>query len=679
MVKATVSPHTQMKNKKETLVTDRLTPTTNARKHSRRVVWRRTLVIGLAFVLWLIQPPLGHAQILLDLRDVDLRRFVQIVAEETRRNFVLDTGVTGSVTVIAPTPVSSRTVYEIFLNVLELNDLTIVEGAGVDRIVAVNRAPGLAPNVGGARREGAFETRVVPVQTRNLDELVEALLPLIPPEAVLRPVPSAGVLVLSDRRENIARVEQLIALLSNEGERTVEALTLRHARAEDLQQVIEGLGIIPVGASLSADPRANSIVVAGPPEFRNRIRGIIAQLDTPQQRLVTRVVRLDFADARELAEVVRQSITITPDQQGGQVPITIVAEPQNNAILLTAPGDRIDSLVDAVSALDARPAQVLIEAVIFEISAENFSDLSAQFGALLNDAIGGGTSFELDGRLSLVSLISAAFANRVVSPGSGGVLGTTNDRFALLLTALARERSTRLLSTPAILTLNNQQAEIVVAQNVPFVTGRFSTVGDSAVPQSPFQTIERQDVGLTLTVRPQITQDDMVRMSINQEVSNLTGSASVAGGEITARRRLSTNVLVSSGQVIILGGLIEESSRTSSERVPGLSSLPIIGGAFRGRNTQDGQRVLLVMLRPRVIRNRGQADIIANQIARQTEELSRQIAPRNDGVYPQVRRTGFPFDGVDLNQPFDGTFVDRAVRDRLFPALPPRLQFGTGQ
>ena len=621
----------------------------------------------------------AQGQIQLDLRDAELRNFVQIVAEQTGRNFLLDAGVTGRVTVIAPTPVSPETIYEIFLNVLELNALTIVEGSGVDRIVQSDRAAGLAPAANTARREGGYETRVIPVETRDIDELVEAIFPLIPNEAVLRSVPSAGVIIVSDRRENISRIETLISRLQAQRDHSVEAIPLRHARAQELQQIVESLGVITAGTSLAADPRANSIVVSGPLEFRNRVRAVVAQLDTPEQALVTRVVRLNFADSRELADVIRQSIAADNDPQAGSVQITVVAEPQSNSILVTAPADRIGSVVDAVTALDARPAQVLIEAVIFEISAENFSDLSVQFGALINDAIGGGTSFELDGRVSLVSVISAAFANRIISPGSGGVVGVSNERFSALLTALARERSTRLLSTPAVLTLNNQQAEIVVAQNVPFVTGSFSTVGDSAVPERPFQTIERQDVGLTLTVRPQITQDDMVRMSVSQEVSNLTGSAAAAGGEITARRRLSTNVLVSSGQVIILGGLIEDNSRTSTERVPGLSRLPVIGGAFRGRNVQDGQRVLLIMLRPRVIRNRTFADQVTTQIAQQTEELSRTIAPRDDAIYPQVRRTGFPFDGVDLNQPFESTFVDRAVRDRLFPALPPRLVFGPGQ
>lgn len=616
-------------------------------------------------------PQSAAAQIRLDLRDVDLRSFVQLVSEQTQRNFLVDPSVSGTVTVFAPTPVAPAAMYEIFLNILELNELTIVEGDGIDRIVPLRDARQLTP--GSSRgMGGAFETRAIAVDASDIDEIMDVVEPLIPADAMLTPIPSAGLLVLSDRRENIARIEALVNRLGSSRDRSVEVIRLNHGRAEELLPVLQAVANPPSGASISSDSSANTIVVSGPSEFRTRMRNVVGQLDLPQQRSVSRVVQLNYADARELAEVVRQSIGAS----GGEGPaaITVVAEPQSNAILITAPSDRVESMAQSVRALDMRPSQVLIEAVIFEIAAENFSDLSVQFGGILNEAIGGGTSFALDGRNSLITLVSAAMAGNTPNPGSGGFLGASDNRtFAALLSAIARERSTRLLSTPAILTLNNQEAEIIVAQNVPFVTGTFATVGDSPVPERPFQTIERQDVGLTLRVRPQITQDGTVRMSIAQEVSNLTGTTAAAGGEVTARRSLSTNAIVGDGQVIILGGLIEDSSRTMTERVPGLSNLPVLGALFRGRNVQEGQRVLLIMLRPRVIGSDRDAERITREIARQTETLARQVNPRNDTLYPQVRRSGFPFDGVDLNQPFDQTYVDRAVRDRLFPALPPRL------
>lgn len=623
-------------------------------------------------------PGPASAQMQLDLREVELNAFVQLVSEQTQRNFLMDPDISATVTVHAPQPVSPSVMLEIFINVLEMNGLTIIEGAGIDRIVQARRASEQSPAPGAAGGPGSFETRVIPVESGQVSEVYDVIHPLIPRTANLTPIQEAGLLVLSDRRENIDRIEALVQRLARHRDHSVEQIRLNHARASELVPVIEGVVAVPSGARISADARANAIVISGPESFRTRIRNIIGQLDSPQQRSVSRVVPLSYADASELAEVVRESTGLAEE---GEALITVVAEPRSNAILINAPPDRADSIAAAIRQLDTRPAQVLVEAVVFEISAENFSDLSVQFGGILNDAIGGGTSFDIDGRASLITLISAAMRGDTRSPGSGGMLGGTDQRsFAALIGAIARERSTRLLSTPAVLTLNNQQAEIVVAQNVPFVTGRFATVGDSAVPDQPFQTIERQDVGLTLEVRPQITRDGTVRMAIRQEVSNLTGTTAAAGGEVTARRRLSTNALVGDGQVIILGGLIEDSARTNSERVPGLSNLPVLGTLFRGRNVQEGQRVLLVMLRPRVISSDREAERLTREIARKTERISREISPRNDTrLYPQVRRTGFPFDGVDLNQPFESTYVDRAVRDRLFPALPPRLMVDTGQ
>jgi general secretion pathway protein D len=294
----------------------------------------------------------------------------------------------------------------------------------------------------------------------------------------------------------------------------------------------------------------------------------------------------------------------------------------------------------------------------------------------------GGVEFALDGRSSLTSLVSSVLGgtNRTPSPGSGGVIGVATrnsdgDGIVGLLTAISSTTSTRLLSTPSIMTLNNQEAEIVVAQNVPFVTGSFSQVGESNQPDNPFQTIERQDVGLTLTVTPQINADRTVRMEIEQEVSNLTQRTSSAGGEITARRALSTTVLVRDGNVIMLGGLLEDGSGSVSQKVPGLSKLPLVGGLFRGKNASQNQRVLLVMLRPRVVKTDAEARQLTTQLAREAKNASLALQAPDDGQYPRTPRGTLPFDGADLNQPFDAGFVDDFAQNRNYPPLPSRLRF----
>ncbi len=634
--------------------------------------------LGLAALLIMFSALQGLAQLSLDLRDASLRDFVQVVAKATGRNFILDERVQGTVTVVAPNQVSDAAIYEIFLNVLELNRLTIVEGENTDRIVPIDIARELAPGAATARLGGDFETRVISVQNGPVDEIAEVIRPLLPAEAVMSTVPSAGVIILSDRRENFQRIVRLVDRLDAPSRSAIETLPLRNGKASEMLGVIQSLDITPPGSSLSADARSNALLVSGPPEFRQRVRAIIGQLDKPQRRISTQVVRLNYADANDLVAVITASFAAqVAGADGVAASTTIVAEPQQNALIVTAPLDRIDNIVATIRGLDTRPSQVLIEAVIFELSVESFSDLSFQFGGVLGDAVAGGVEFAFDGRPTLTGLVGSVLAgNAPTGGGSGGSFAAFDKTgFGGFLAALASKTSTRLLSTPSILTLNNEEAEIIVAQNVPFVTGSFSTVGDSAVPEQPFQTIERQDVGLTLRVTPQITRDNTVRLKIEQEVSNLTNSASAAGGEITSKRQLTTNVLVRDGYVIMLGGLLEDGSGSIGQRVPGLSELPLLGRIFRGRSTNKSQRILLAMLRPTILGTDAEARALSRRLAREAKRASEAIEPLDDGLYPRVPDQSFPFDGANLNQPFDADFIDDTARARRFPPLPSRLRF----
>jgi len=641
----------------------------------------------LLLTLWATLPHIASAQVSLDLRDASLRDFVQIVAQSTGRNFILDDRVQGSVTVVAPNEVSPGAIYEIFLNVLELNRLTIIEGDETDRIVPIDVARELAPGAGRARRGGDFETRVIALDNAPAQEIAEVVRPLLPGEAVLSVVPEAGLLILSDRRENFQRIARLVERLDSPTRSAIETIPLRNGKAAEMLGVINALSITPPGASLSADPRSNALIVSGTPEFRDRVRRVVAQLDRPQRSFATEVVRLNYAGAEDMAEVIRQSfggttIGTAAQGEGGAATsaangISVVAETSQNALVITAPADRIEAIVSAVRGLDQRPDQVLIEAVIFELSVDNFSDLSFQFGGVIEDATVGGVEFAIQGRPTLTSLVTTVLSGAEPTGGGTGGSLAAFDRSGIggFLAALASKNSTRLLSTPSILTLNNREAQIVVAQNVPFVTGSFATVGDSAIPDQPFQTIQRQDVGLTLTVTPQITRDDTVRLDLRQEVSNLTNSASAAGSEITAKRELSTNVLVRDGHVIMLGGLLENGSGAVNQRVPGLSELPLLGRLFKGRSVSQNQRILLVMLRPRILSSDAEAQRETRRIAKAAKRASAHIAPPDDGTWPQQPDQIFPFNGADLDQPFDAGFIDPAARARRLPPLPSRLTF----
>jgi len=642
------------------------------------MAWARVarVALVLAWGAVVLTPTAVRAQIELNLRDADLRSFVEIVSEATGRSYVLDPSVRGTVTVLSPEELSSEDLYEVFLSVLELNRLAIVKGAGSDRIVPMNAARALAP---GTVDEGAYETRVIPVEHVPVQEIIEVIRPLLPSEAVVSAVQGSNLLLLSDRGRNHRRIATLIARLDQPPEDPIEILRLRNADASDVLQVVQSMDIIPQGASVTADRRSNALVISGPESLRKQIRTLASRLDTQRNNTVSHAIGLKFAEASAMAGVVLQSISNQdPDAQQGE--IRIVPEPQTNTLLITAPEEKMSDIIAMIRYLDRRPTQVLVEAVIFEMSVEGFSDLSVQFGGIINSAVVGGAQFSLAGRPTLTNLVSAVINGEVIDAGPGGILAgvpSQSDKgFAGFVAAIAKTQSTKLLSTPSIMTLNNQEAEIVVAQNVPFVTGSFATVGDNALPENPFQTIERQDVGLTLTVTPQINADNTVKMVVSQEVSNLTANSSSAGGEITSKRSLSTTVLVQDGNVIMLGGLLENGSGAAVQEVPGLAKLPLVGGLFRGKNASKTQRVLLVMLRPKVVNSEEEAKRLTQALAREAKAASLAIEPIDDGNFPRSPLGSLPFDGADLNQPFDAGFIDDVAQSRNYPPLPTRLRFG---
>ncbi|WP_415918923.1 secretin N-terminal domain-containing protein [Tateyamaria sp. SN6-1] len=647
---------------------------------STNVLW--AIVMACFLVLWSGASAVraqSSDTVELQLRDADLRSFVEIVAEATGRSFVLDPGVRGTVTVLAPQPLTSDALYEVFLSVLELNRLTLIENGTVARVVPMNVAREQSTGPVDITRAG-YETRVIEVRNTPLDEVVEVIRPLLPAEAVLTSVPRSRLILLSDRAQNIDRIETLVARLDQPREAPVELIRLRNANASEVLQVIEAMGIVPETAAVTVDQRSNALVVSGDDALRRQLRVLAGRLDTQRDNVVSHAIELNYADAATLADVVLRAVE--DDAPGpGYIRPRIVADTQTNALLVTASEEDLHNIINMVHFLDRRPTQVLVEAVIFEMSVQGFSDLAVQFGAILNEAVVGGVEFSLEGRPSLSGLVSSILDDgATASAGSGGFVGGAaqngEDGIAGLLTAITTSTSTRLLSTPSIMTLNNQEAEIVVAQNVPFVTGSFSQVGESNQPDNPFQTIERQDVGLTLTVTPQINADRTVRLEIEQEVSSLTNGTSAAGGEITARRALSTTVLVRDSNVIMLGGLLEDGSGSVAQRVPGISKLPLVGGLFRGKNATEDQRVLLVMLRPRVVESDAEARKLTRQLARKTKTASLAIAPEDDGRYPRTPQGTLPFDGVDLDQPFDAGFVDEVAQSRNLPPLPGRIQFG---
>lgn len=611
----------------------------------------------------------------LNLRNVELPVFVELVSQQTGRNFILDPRVSGTVTIFAPEAIEEDELFEIFLNVLELNRFTIIESGEVDRIVPAQLARELSAEDRQTADHG-FATHAIPVENIDLTEAAEIITPLIPQEAVLTPYPGGNLLILSDRVENIKRITRLIRRLDAAPPAPVEIVNMRNASAGVLVETLRALELTSSGAKLSVDKRANALLVSGSESFRLQVRSLVAELDKPQTITDAKVLRLEYADAQQVAAI-GEKLLVSPGGQGeGATAAKIVADETTNSVLISAPPDVLNSLVNAVKKLDRRPAQVLVEGVIFEMSAEKFAQLGSQFGGVINDVFVGGVQFNVGGVPTLGSLVTTLLGNNVPTLANGlNLAAVGGDRSSVgLLTALARDTSTNILSTPSLLTLDNEEAEITVAENVPFVTGSFSTVGESAIPNQPFQTIQRQDVGLTLNVLPQISGEGTVRMRVQQEVSNLTTAAAASGGEITQRRAINTSIIIGDGRLVLLGGLMEDFSSSTQEKVPWLGDVPIIKKLFSSKGKNETKRVLLLLLRPTIIRNDRQASQATDLVYGNARTRQTKLARELDDDYPSGDVAGLPPTVPSLSAPFQPSGTVKSSHDKMLPSLGGRLK-----
>ncbi|MCB1812550.1 MAG: type II secretion system secretin GspD [Candidatus Competibacteraceae bacterium] len=572
----------------------------------------------------------------LNLKDADINALVASIAEITGKNFIVDPRVKGKVTVVSGRALDEKEIYDIFLSILAVHGFAAIPGDNVIKIVPSAGAKQEQVPVVGLESAGPgasqIVTRVIQVKNVAAAQLVPILRPLIPPEGHLAAYAPTNVLIVADLAGNVQRIADIIAQIDRASNEETELVALQNAAAAEVVRLLTALeqssaASDPAGASkmprLIADERTNSILISADQANRERLRQVIANLDTPLQSTGnTQVVYLSYAKATELLATlqgVSQQL-----QQGGSEPVDSVsraasaidirADEATNALIISAEPDAMQSLKEVIAQLDIRRAQVLVEAVIAEISSDKLAELGIQW---LIDGSGDGsvvgyTNFDSASFNGLsVSELASAIVNETVpsSLGSGLnlALGSTSSsvRFAALISALASDANTNVLSTPTIVTLDNEEAEIIIGQNVPFVTGTFTTSVDGGDGVgNPFQTIERQDVGLTLRVKPQINEGNAIQLDINQEVSSVVPTAtSLAQGPTTNKRSLKTNVLVEDGQVLVLGGLIDDQFDETIQKVPGLGDIPVIGGLFRYRQASKTKRNLMIFLHPVILRN----------------------------------------------------------------------------
>lgn len=607
---------------------------------------RRALkwLLGSFFIFTLLGPQGAFAeeedQITLNLKQADIRALITTVSKFTGKNFVVDPRVKAKVTVISSNTMSASEVYKVFLSVLQVHGYAAVPVENIIKIVPeVNAKQGPLPVVQGDQYQGdEFITKVITLNHVPAAQLVPILRPLVPQQGHLAAYNPTNTLIITDHAANIKRLIKIISAIDRPESDELEIIPLKHASATELVRILNSLQGGSAGAGkkpatkkiiLAADDRTNSILMSGERSSRLKIRATIAHLDTPLANDAgnTHVIYLKYAKAKDMATIlsgVQKNQTKSKKRTGKTVisankpKVNIQADESTNALVITAGPDVIRRMKSIIRQLDIRRAQVLVESIIAEISNNMSKDFSSQFAiappensSRSNVPVGIGNFGGAGGIIGLASGNPSAIAGAVSDGITFGFGSNQGTRFGFLLKALTADAATNILSTPSVVTLDNQEAVIVVAENVPFLTGSFTTNTNGS--SNPFQTIERQDVGITLKVTPQINEGNTIKLDIDQEVSNVAAAVAANGGIKTNKRSITTSVLVEDGEILVLGGLIDEKLRDTVSKVPLLGDIPLLGWLFRSHGTSNEKQNLMVFMRPSILRDASDASFMTNR------------------------------------------------------------------
>ena len=618
----------------------------------------------------------------LNYKDADIRKVVEAVSEVTGKNFILDPRVTGKVTLLSSTPMSPDAFYEAFLSILQVHGYVAIQSGDLIKIIPDATARQFAGPIGtgGAAGPDDLATQVVQVRNVGATQLVPILRPLIPQYGHLVAHAGSNMLIISDRAANVARMVNIIRRIDQASDEDIEVVPLEHASAAEIVRIMTALTQtarsdgMPVTTSLVADARTNSVLIGGDKSDRLRLRTLIAHLDTPlEEGGDTQVRYLRYADAEELATKLQQHFSGQAQgataAAGGAAPgvanqVSVWSDTQTNALVVNAPPKMMRSLMQIVDKLDIRRAQVLVEAIIVEVIADKTAELGVTWA--IRDEDGSNTPIALtnfpDAGPGVVQLAGAA-ASDGVTGDAGGLIGTgmtvgigrisdTGLSFAAILRALEGAADTNIISTPSIVTTDNEEASLNVGQEVPFVTGSYSNTGNAGGAVNPFQTINREQIGVKLTITPQINEGNSLLLKISQEISNIAQSAEGAVDLITNERIIETTVIVDDGQILVLGGLLEDVLRESDQRVPILGSIPGLGALFRTRSTDKVKTNLMVFIRPRILRDSATVTSETNAKYNYIRDVLRQS--EGDGIQLMRGEDHFslpPFEEADRSKP----------------------------
>lgn len=595
--------------------------------------------------------------VMLNFVNAEIESVVRAVGKATGRNFIIDPRVKGVVNVVSSSPVTPALAYDILLAALRLQGFAAVERHGVTVILPEAEAKFRASavtNQGTASRGEQLVTEVFALKYESATQMLPIVRSMVAPNNTVAAHATTNTLVVTDYAENIKRLAQLIESIDQPSAFEPVIIPVKHASAAELAAAVtrilaDGAAATPGGGgtegvqriSVVAETRLNSLILRSDnPSRVARVRALIERLDVPGSTPGNiHVIYLRNAEAVKVAQTLRSILSGDTSQAaaaptaalGGGAPTQggtpsgatagtssqgiIQADAASNALIVTASDAVFNNLRAVIERLDVKRAQVYIEALIVEVTADKATELGVQWQGGFNSngqsAIIGGTNFSTGGN-NIVSVGQGALAQKLPTLGTGFNIGFLNriklangaevPNLSVLAHALETDSNANILSTPNLLTLDNEEARIVIGQNVPFITGQFSSSGSTTTP-TPFQTIERKDVGLTLKVKPQISEGGSVRLQVFQEVSSVDStSLTSASGPTTNKRSLESTVSMQDGQTIVLGGLIQDSVSNGVEKVPLLGDIPVLGALFSFDKKRRTKTNLMIFLRPTIIR-----------------------------------------------------------------------------
>jgi general secretion pathway protein D len=607
----------------------------------------------------------------------DIESVIAAIGDYTNTTFIVDPRVKGTINLVSEKPVTKAEAFQLLATVLRMHGYAVVNGNGYTRVVPEADAKLHGPIQAGAVRGDQVATQIFRLHQESAANLVTVLRPLISPNNTISANPGTNTLVITDYADNLLRLGKIIAALDGQANSEPDVIPIRYAIASDIAVMVNRLlepgpgtqGGDAGRVSLLADSRTNAVIVRAPSEARAALaRSLIAKLDQPTaQPGNVHVVYLKNAEATKLAQTLRAVVSAdtsaplaasssppgAPPATSAQTPQTgqagfIQADPSTNTLIITASEPVYRNLRMIIDQLDARRAQVYIETLIVEVTDTQAAAFGVQWATMTggpNSDYRAGliTGFSTGGDNLAGQVVAGATTGNFMQPSNGlsiGIFRQAAGKIGLgaLAQMLQSGNNANILSMPNMITLDNEEAKIIVGKNVPFLTGQYTT---AAAGVNPFQTIERKDIGLSLRVRPQISEGGSVKMAIYQEISSVQ-DLTAATGIITNKRSVDTNVLVDDGQIIVLGGLIDDNLQDGMEKVPGLGDIPLLGNLFKYQKRSRVKTNLMVFLRPTVIRNNEQSVNLAADRYNYIRNLEIAAQPEPSLVLPDMKAPQLP-------------------------------------